>query len=142
LLLTRFSFSVFERIDDSLLCLEALSRSDVPTRQEIIVQSAALVDGPQGRRGQVEAHHFVEDFRIDAFDKDVGFEGSLGVLHREGKVVTGSNILSVVQTPTRSIGTKPSLVVVAAACCCLRRVMLSGAIVVDGNGSAVGQRKR
>ena len=89
-------------------------------RKEVIVQSTGLVDGTQGRRGQMEADHFIEDFRIDSLDKDVWFEGSLGVFHRKGKVISGSDVLSVVQAPAGSIGTKPALLVVV---CCLLRIM-------------------
>ncbi len=88
--------------------------------KEVVVQSTTLVDGTQGRRGQVEADHFIEDFRIDALDKDVWFEGPLGVFHRKGKVVSGSDVFSVVQATAGSIGTKPALLVVV--CCCLRIV--------------------
>lgn len=114
----------------------------MPTRQQIIVQSTALVDGTQGRRGQMELYHFVEDFRIDTFDKDVWLEGSLGVFHRKGKVVSGSNILSIVQAPTRSIGTKPALLVgfVVVVIRYLLLGILCGACIEDGIGSAAGQR--
>jgi len=110
--LSRLLFVVFQRIDDSFLCYEAFSRRDVSTRQEIIVQSTALVDSTQGRRGQVELNHFVEDFRINAFDENIWFEGSFGVFHRKWKIVSGSDVLSIVQSPTRSIRTEAALLVV------------------------------
>ena len=83
----------------------------MPACQKIIVESTTLVDGTQCRRGQVESYHFVEDFREDALDKDVWLESPFGVLHRKGKIVSGSDILSVVQTPAGSIGTMPTLLV-------------------------------
>lgn len=138
---TRFPFSVLQRIDDFFLRFKTLSRCNVPTCQKIIVQSTALVDGTQGRRGQMESYHFVEDFRIDTFDKDVWFEGSLCVFHRKGKIVSGSNILSIVQPPTRSIGTKPTLLVGFVVVVRYLLGMMCGAIE-DDIGSAAGQRIR
>jgi hypothetical protein len=93
----------------------------------------------------MESYHFVEDLRIDAFDKDVWFEGSLCVSHRKGKIVSGSDIFSVVQTPTRSIGTKPALLVgfVVVAAVAIRYLLmgiLCGACIEDAIGSAAGQR--
>jgi len=89
----------------------------------------------------VETNHFVEDFRINAFDEDIWFEGSLCVLHGEGKVVSCSDVLSVVQTPTRSIGTVPALLVMRVV---LRRLRLrllrvdSRACVTDEDASDAG----
>ena len=127
--LSRLLFSVLQRIDDSFLRYEAFSRRDVSTRQEIIVQSTALVDSTQGRRGQVELYHFVEDFRINAFDENIWFEGSFGVFHRKGKIVSGSDVLSIVQSPTRSIRTEAALLVVVRVCL-LRSNDMSDAVMV------------
>ena len=80
--------------------------------QKIVVQSPALVDGTQGRGGQVESHHFVQNLRVDSLHKNIRLEGSLGVFHRKGKVVSSPNVLSIVQSPARSVGTESSLFVI------------------------------
>lgn len=114
LLSTSLPFAVFQSVHDPLLGFQALPRGDVAARQEVVVQSPALVDRAQGRRRQVEAHHLVEDLRIDPLDKDVGFEGPLGVFHREREVVSGPDVLSVVEAPAGSVRAKPALLVFVA----------------------------
>ncbi len=79
--------------------------------QEVIVQSTALVNGTQGRRGKVKTHHFVEDFRIDTLDENIWLEGPLGVFHRKGKIVSCSDVLSVVEAAAGTVGTKSTLLV-------------------------------
>ena len=112
LLFAGLSFLILERTNDSFLGLESLSRDHVLAGQKIVVQTAALVNGTQGRGGQMEFHHFVQNLRVDSLHKNVWLEGSLGVFHGKGKVVSGPNVLSIVQSPARSVRPEASLFVI------------------------------
>lgn len=57
----------------------------------------------------MEPHHLVQRFGVHPLLEDVGLERSLGLLHTERNVVSAPNVLPVVQTPARSVGSVPDL---------------------------------
>ena len=63
---------------------------------QVIVQTSRLVDRSESCRRQVKLYHVIQDFRIDLLDKNIGFEGSLGMSHGKRNVVSRSYIFSVV----------------------------------------------
>jgi hypothetical protein len=81
------------------------------TTQKVIVQSTQLINRSQRRRGQVEAHHFVQRFGVNSLDENIRLELAFGVFHAKRKVVAGANIFSVVEMAARSIRSMSSLII-------------------------------
>ena len=81
----------------------------VLTGQQIIVQSARLVDRAQRRCRQMKPYHFVQRFTVHALHKDIGLEFALVGFHTKRQTVSTAHVLAIVQSSSRSVASKSTL---------------------------------
>lgn len=84
-----------DAVSDSLTLSFSLG-TDMLALQQIIVQPSVLVDGSQRGGGYMELDRFIQHFRIQPLELDVGVPFASRLLLRERYVVPETDVLSVV----------------------------------------------